>query len=414
MDINGSVPHFSADPTMTKEKVWNQTEEQQILKVEKLMENAFKDLTPLLEKDTGIILFELNDDSTITLNNETIQIINDQFVYKNESWVVYETTQSLRTHHSLCSYEDTLFTVKGIMKLSKIEKFIYDFVNVNQNMVTFNTFPPTMGIAESFKAFQRGMHSYFDEDGESFKKIVEIFLELITPEELVQSFMSGSRNVLNCNVDNLNIGQVLSHINAYMSHFITYKQCLISSHPLSIQPFIIFGLFHWLLANLTYLPSSVYNTNSDRSCHYFGALLIDLFTDRCGLELYINMRNEQAKNMLNYYRARYPTILNITSGIAGLPNSFFEEIQQEIVTLFPFICFYHLKDKPRVCNTWETWKSSSGIKTNKPIDQYYKSLENLSHNMTNGMYDAKMVTEVMMDFQDLLQNTQNIKNSTTN
>lgn len=336
------------------------------------------------------------------LSSETIPIADNQFCWNDEIWVRYNTEQSARQHESLAAYRDGNFIVPGIIKLSNLKWFVQDFVNVNQNMVQIDICPPTN--KDTVDAFTQFVQHVPISGKNAQSQVMSSVLEFVSPDILGKSFFNGSRNVYVLECTNLNYGNVLSLINAYIRKIVCFDEEFVQSLPLSTHAHIIFGLFRKVLAILTPLEKCILSSTNDRGLHYFACLMIDVFTDRTGIELMKNGRSLEGGKLLKKYRTRYPTITQQTSSrLTNIPDSCFVEMNKEPIMLSPFIFFYHLNDERRLKYTYRSLFGDLVADPSGVSKHIIETFEKLAWSLKEpGLYDSKDVMQAMEDLQYLI------------
>lgn len=358
------------------------------------------------------ISYSINNNSTVSFfatyqddneNNEVIETVapveNDVVEWDNKQYALFHSIQTSRKHETLCKYADHSYIVPGLIELESLKVFIQDFLNLCQTFIVTNRIKPTKTLLESLLSFRDSLSAQTPNSLKSFRQIAEQLIDALPMESLLSGFQNGSRRVVSLDFEHCTYGKMLSILNLFMVNFLTFDESLIDVHSTGISSFVIVSLFRWILADLTHLEKSVPVKRAERSQHYFGCFLVDSFTDRNGLELFIKERKLQAANTLKYYRKRYPQILQIYDTIAQIPRECLYELAQESIQLNPYIFFYHQKDEHRVANTWKNF----GLYPDFDGDYCVKVFEKLTETLNEqGFYSAENLVLVVGVIQGMM------------
>lgn len=321
----------------------------------------------------------------------------------DQSYCIYRSIQSLRTHNSVADYSDTKYDIPVIISMEDALYLIQKFVNLTQHSITIVNFPPNATVEETLKDIIEKMQS-----NEKISKLLAVGVSLLNEKTLVDAFSVGTKSLITLEVPNNSISSTLTYIEELIYSYVTYDDCLLHIHPLNSHLSMLLYCFRCLLSNMIILPRNIFVNPDQLVVHYFVSLIMDLFTDRCSKELFINRRSDAATNILKKYHMKYPilTKINTIEQWNLLPSSFYDEIAHESVSLMPYILTYNMSDENRILCIYNHLKKAIDTTDEHrkllSAEEFYLILTKFAANVNKSYYSYNVFLEVLPIIQSVL------------
>lgn len=304
---------------------------------------------------------------TIKDNVATIDNVNyvaneaKEFMYKNEHFMIYNNTLSLRKHENACDFDTKLFKIPFVIKKTDALRIIQYVVNLSQynlEIVDSNTKKPIHNdtiegtftqIKDELTKLALSQKDTVHEFQDSLNILISMCSNL-TSTDIIKGIFENNIEKFRLELDTtLPTSIIMEKMLEYISNYKSYDESIIQIRSLNSSLDFMYTITYILSLFYSEISSDLYTNTNDLIIHSILEILYDTITDRCTNELFIKERSPIAADIKQKYLKKYKFLSKPDIDMTQVANSsLINEIENENVAMYPYILTISMPNMARI------------------------------------------------------------------